>query len=65
MTVGGGGLVAFATGAVMTPANAPYALLGMMPFASAAGLAAALHVARAGRQEAAGNSGAAPRHRTG
>ncbi len=53
MTVGGGGLIAFVTGAVMTPANAPYALLGMMLFASAVALVAALYVAWVDRQEAA------------
>lgn len=53
MTVGGGGLIAFATGTVMTPDNAPYALLGMMLFASAIALAAALYVAWVDRQETA------------
>jgi len=51
LAVGGGALVASLTGAVLTEANGPYALLGMMLLAALLGLAAALDVLRLDRRE--------------
>lgn len=46
LTVSGGALISGITGAILTPANAPYALLATMLVSSALALAAALHVRR-------------------
>ncbi|GGA45384.1 multidrug effflux MFS transporter [Pelagibacterium lentulum] len=52
MTVGGGAVLTWATGLVITETNGAYALLGMMLFSSAAGLVSALYVWRIDMQEA-------------
>lgn len=56
MTVGGGALLTWATGLVITETNGAYALVGMMLFSSFAGLVSALYVWRIDVQEAQGTT---------
>jgi Bcr/CflA subfamily drug resistance transporter len=51
LTVAGGALMSAISGAILTEANAAYALLGMMLLSSLLGLAAALYVLRLDRRE--------------
>ncbi len=51
LTIGGGAALTTITGAILTPENGPYALLGMMLFCSAMALAAALYVLWVDRRE--------------
>ena len=57
LTVGGGALMTFVTGFVLTEQNGVYVLLSMMLFASSAALLAALDVLRCNRQKDIGSSG--------
>lgn len=57
LTVAGGAVLSSITGAILTPENGAYALLGMMLFCSLMGLIAAIYVLRIERRAAVAVSG--------